>query len=231
MQKQGRPLTEAGVVFVLALVLYTGCAPKGREGVTPEASPTATEVSEATVGVSPTPTPTIVPGGGVGETTAEPTPIPICSNLELKIEFQQVQSMQAGEIPIENEINASGSVPLFVDVGVSPPKVNGEGELPVSGGGHAGECAFQDSGTLAYRFEGEIILGADGYPELHLGGQRAMNVVASPLCGGRATTPFEEVGEQVLRYEEGYTVEWSWAASATGVEGNSKWVLHILCEE
>ncbi len=112
-----------------------------------------------------------------------------------------------------------------------PPKVSGEGELPISGGGHLGECAFQNSGDLVYRFAGEIVPGPDGYPELHLSGQRAMNIMASAPCGGGGATPFEDMGEQVLRYEEGQTVEWSWAVSAAGVEGNAKWVLHILCEE
>lgn len=231
MGKRGQRLAEASAALALVLVLLAGCLVTEHEELTLGASPTATGALEATARVIPTPTATVMPGGDTGEATLEPTPFPLCSNLELEIEFQQIQSVQVGEIPLENVISASGRVPLSVDLGVHLPKVSGEGELPISGGGHLGECAFQNSGVLAYRFEGEIVPDPDGYPELYLGGQRAMNVTASMPCGGGGATPFEDMGEQVLRYEEGQAVEWSWAVPAAGVEGNSKWVLHILCEE
>ena len=231
MDKRVQRSVKIALALVLALVVCTGCAPTGGEGVTPELTATLTTIVETTAPVKLTPTATVVSGGGGGEATQEPTLAPLCPNLELEIVFQQLQSMQVGEMPLENAITASGLVPLSVDVDVSPPKVSGEGKLPVSGGGHIGECAFQNSGSVAYRFEGEIVPGPNGRLELHLGGQRSMNVVASELCGGSGTTPFEDMGEQVLMYEDGHTLEWSWQVSAAGVEGSSEWTLHILCEE
>lgn len=231
MVRQQSLLVGVGVVLLLTLVACAGSALTRGESDTPETTSTATPVLEETTVATPTPTATVVPGGGAGEATPEPTWVPLCPSLELEIEFQQVQSMQMGEVSLRNVINASGCVPLSVDSGVSPQKVSGEGELPVSGGGQAGGCVWQNSGVLAYRFEGEIIQGPDGHPEIHLGGQRSMNIVASASCaGGGSGVPFEDIGEQVLRYEDGHTVEWSWEVPAAGVQGNSKWVLHIVCE-
>jgi hypothetical protein len=177
------------------------------------------------------PTDTILPGGGEVEDTPDFDPVTLCPNLELEIEFEQQQSMQLAGVSLENTIQASGSIPLDVDVNANPPRVTGTGELAVTGGGHSGDCSFVRSGTLTYQFEGQIVLGEDGVPQLTLGGQRSMDVTSTPLCGGMASTPLEDLQEQVLRYEEGEKAEWSWFVPAAGVEGASQWVLHILCQE
>jgi len=246
-------LMVAGLGLLLAL-LACGFLPPGEEqGATPVGSPTA-ESGGAEGGGAPTPTmapsaeatetptptstptpsatatPTAAVGGGGATATPEATAVPLCPDLELEIEFHQIQSMNLGETTLNTEIIATGRVPLTLDAGAAPPAVRGEGELPISGGGQVGDCSFQYSGTLAYRFEGEVVPDPQGAPELHLGGQRAMTIKASAPCGGGGAAPFEEMGEQVLPYQEGATVEWTWGGMA-GVEGSSRWVLHILCGE
>lgn len=231
VRRQDLWLVGAGVGLLLILVACTGPVPTKGETTTPEATPTATPALEEATVAPLTPTATVVPGGGAGKATPEPTSVPLCPALELEVEFRQVQSMQVGEVLLQNTLDASGRVPLSVDSGVEPPKVSGEGELPISGSGQAGGCVWQNSGMLAYRLEGEFVAGMEGYPELHLGGQRSMNVTTSGTCSGPAGgAPFEDIGVHVLQYEDGYTLEWSWDVSAAGVQGNTKWVLHILCE-
>ncbi|MGD8822584.1 MAG: hypothetical protein PVG63_05715 [Anaerolineales bacterium] len=190
-----------------------------------------TSTPTANAAITATPTETVVPGGGAADPTPEFGPITLCPQLELEIEFQQQQSMQLAGVSLENTIQASGTIPLEVDVNANPPRVTGAGELAISGGGHSGDCSFERSGTLTYEFEGRIIMGDDGAPQLYLGGQRSMNVISSPLCGGMADTPLEAMQEQALRYEQGAKVEWNWSVAAVGVQGSSQWVLHILCQE
>lgn len=192
---------------------------------------TTTVSPDLNIMISVTTTSTIVPGGGLDDGTPEPDPVNLCPNLELEIDFHQSQSMQLEGVSLENTINASGSIPLWVDLSANPPHVSGSGELSISGGGHSGNCSFIRSGTLTYQLEGEIVLGGDGTYQLHLDGQRSMNVTSNPLCGGMASTPLEDLQEQVLRYEEGEKEEWSWSVPAIGVEGSSQWVLHIKCQE
>jgi len=185
----------------------TVSAPAGGGGAatTPQATPPPpTAVPRATETATPTPQ---AMAGATEEPTPGPTPVSLCPDLELEIVFQQEQSLHMEGTSIETRMEASGSVPLTVDVSASPPKVSGEGQLPVTGGGHAGDCSFDYSGSITYRFEGEILPGADGQPELHLGGQRAMQVEASVPCGGGGAAPFEAMAEQVLPYEEGATDE------------------------
>ena len=207
----------------------TDSAGGGSAATTPQATPPPpTAVPQATETATPTPE---AAAGGTEEPTPGPTSVSLCSDLELEIVFQQVQSLHVGETSIETTMEASGSVPLTVDVSASPPKVSGEGQLPITGGGHMGDCSLEFSGSIAYRLEGEILPGPDGHPELHLGGQREMQVVTSGSCGGGGGgAPFEEMAETVLPYEEGATDEWSWDVPEGGVHGSSKWVLHILCQ-
>jgi len=222
------------------LVFSTACALLGGS----RSRPTATSVPASTEeAITPTPTDTVTPVpiqatptdtpvvGGGGKSTPSPTVEPLCATLELEVYFHQEQSMQLGETSLQNVIEASGSVPLSVEVGAFPARVRGEGEIPITGGGHAGECVFQNSGSVGYRLEGELTSGPGGAAELRLRGQRTMNIVASAPCGGGGASPFEGMAEQVLPYRDGAAVEWDWDVPAGGVTGKSRWVLHILCEE
>jgi len=159
--------------------------------------------------------------GGV----APDAPLPF-SALDLDIAFKQVQSMEAGGVPIENTLEAKGRVRLVVDAAASPATVRGEGSLPVTGGGRVGGVAFTDSGTIAYRFEGVIVRSPSGRLELRLRGQRSMNVQTRPV-GPSASTPFEDFQEQVLFAENGYVHEWSWQQSGAGVTGSEAWTVRI----
>ncbi len=152
------------------------------------------------------------------------------SALDLDIVFTQVQSMDAGGIPIENTIEARGSVRLTVDTAASPPTVRGEGTLPISGGGRMGGVAFTNSGTLSYRFSGTLVRGASGRLELHLGGQRSMAVTSRPV-GPSASTPFEPFEQQTFPAEDGYVHQWSWQQSAAGVSGSESWTVRVPAGE
>lgn len=226
----GQSWRRMNMVMALGLLWLASvvCAlPGGGEG-----TPTPTSTPETPGGLRPTLTPTLVAGGGTGGATPEPTLAPLCPNLELEIEFQQTQVLQMEDLSIENEMSASGTLPLTVNLGVSPPTVQGEAQFPVTGGGHVGDCVFDYSGNLAYMLEGEIVSAADGHLELRLGGQRAMNVaISNPSCPGGGGAPFEDIGEVALAYAEGEALAWDWGFSEAGVEGSSRWVLHIPCEE
>lgn len=239
MQRQVWQTLIIGTALTLALVMCAGCAP-GDSRETPAASPTPTSTPEAPAQATPTPTNTVeaptevpptptstpTPGSAAGQATPESTPVPLCPDLELEIQFHQES---AGVM--KSVIDASGKVPLSVDLGADPPRVSGEGEMPVTGHAQVGECAMQVSGDLAYQFEGEIVPGADGHPEVHLRGHRTMSMaMTGEGCGGGGGAPSESMEESVLRYEDGYVSEWTWSMEGLGVEGKATWVLHILCE-
>jgi len=218
-----RWLRTLGLGLLLVALLACGTFPGGP---TPTPSPTPTETAPAPTLPSPTPTVETAPGGA-GDTPTPELPTP-CPQLELEIDFQQIQSMP--EAGIHSEIQASGEIALSVDTATDPPTVRGEGELPISGGGQVGECSWTASGTLAYRLEGEIVPGPTGSLEVHLGGERRMNLImVGGECGGGGGAPFEPLAETVFPYEDGATQEWTWSFPAGGVEGSSTWTLHILC--
>lgn len=200
-------LAVAACVAVLAACSPRGAAPGTGTSARP---PESTDSTTATSNVSP----------GVSD-----APVPF-STLDLDIVFEQVQSMDAGGIPIENTIGAKGRVHLTVVAGSSPAAVRGEGSLPVTGGGRAGGVAFTNSGTIAYRFEGTVVRSPSGRLELRLRGQRSMSVQARPV-GPSASTPFEDFPEQVLAAEDGYVHEWSWQQSGAGVTGSETWTVRI----
>ncbi len=166
----------------------------------------------------------------MGKATPPATAIAICPNLELEIEFHQLQTVEMGGGGFQNEVNAAGRIPLTVDLSKSPPQVSGEGELPVSGGGQAGDCAFQNSGKVVFRLQGEIRPNVDNELELALNGRRAMNITSFPPCGGGIAAPEEDIGQAVISYGDGNAIEWSWSQPMGGIEGWSKWVLHVPCE-
>lgn len=202
----------AAAAAVLVLAALAGCGSRGSTpGTGTSTEPPASTDSTAT-------TSTVGPG-------ASDMPVPF-SALDLDIVFRQVQSMQAGGVPIENTIEATGRVRLTVDAAVSPPTVRGEGSLPVSGSGSAGGVAFTNSGTVTYRFAGTIVPSPTGRLELRLGGQRSMNVQARPV-GPSSATPFEAFAEQVLTAEDGYVHEWRWQQSGAGVTGSETWTVRI----
>ncbi|MDI6843614.1 MAG: hypothetical protein QMC94_04365 [Anaerosomatales bacterium] len=149
------------------------------------------------------------------------------SEVALDVVFRQMQAMEAGGVPLENTIESSGRVTLAVDASANPPKVSGEGSTPVTGGGHVGALAFTNSGTITYRLVGEIVRGSDGRLELHVRGQRSMNVRASGPGGPSAATPFEDIGERVLAFEDGAALDWNWQEAGAGVTGSAKWTLRI----
>jgi hypothetical protein len=133
---------------------------------------------------------------------------------------------------MHSELHASGEILLSVDVTTDPPTVRGEGELPISGGGQVGECAWTAGGTLAYRLEGEIVPGPTGGLEVHLGGERMMHVVMTGgECGGGGGAPFEPIEKTALPYEDGAVQEWTWNFPMGGVEGTSTWTLYIPCDQ
>lgn len=202
-------LHAAAAAFAAGVLLLAACAPRpAAPSSTPSSQPPASsEVTTATGGVAP------------GEN------IPF-SALDLDIVFRQVQSMEAGGIPIENTLEAKGRVRLTVDAAVSPATVRGEGALPVTGNGHMGGVAFTNSGTIAYRFEGVIARGAGGALELRLRGQRSTKVQTRPV-GPSASTPFEDFQEQTLVAEDGYVHEWTWEQSGSGITGSEAWTLRI----
>ena len=214
-----------GIGLAALLALLLGCtASPGEQPPTPSSTPT--ETAPPPVAPSPTPTVTPPPGGAGSPPTAEPPPL--CPQLELAIDFQQTQSLAAAGM--HSEMTAYGKVPLSVETASEPATVHGEGELPVSGGGQAGDCSWAWTGTLAYRLEGEIAPGPNGDLEVRLRGERMMNITAvGGECGGGGGAPFEPIGELTLPYEEGATKEWTWGFPAGGVEGSSTWTLHILC--
>ncbi|MEJ5346684.1 MAG: hypothetical protein WHS83_17380 [Chloroflexus sp.] len=234
------------VYLLLCLLIITSCTTGQETGsltpvtptsVTPTLSPTptTTPIPTPTSTTLPTSTPTPTPTSLIVIVGATPTAgtMSVCANLALEIDFQQTQSMLAGGIPIENLIKIAGEVPLFVDTTKKPPYVYGKADIPVSGGGRVGNCVFENSGTVTYQFEGEIRTGPDGDLQLYLHGQQsAIVVMRSPAtCGGGSTTPAEDIGEQVLRYEEGAKVEWNWDVPMGGIRGESAWILHLLCDE
>lgn len=191
------------------VLLLAACAPRSAApGSTPSSEPPASsEVTTATSGIAP----------------GEPVPF---SSLDLDIVFRQVQSMDAGGIPIENALEAKGRVRLTVDAAVSPATVRGEGSLPVTGNGRMGGIAFTNSGVIAYRFEGVVVRAAGGALELRLRGQRSMKVQTRPV-GPSATTPFEDFQEQTLVAEDGYVHEWNWEQSGAGITGSESWTVRI----
>lgn len=192
-----------------SVLLLAACAPRAAApGSAPSSEPPASsEVTTATSGVAP----------GV--------PLPF-SALDLDIVFRQVQSMEAGGIPIENTLEAKGRVRLVVDSAASPATVRGEGSLPVTGNGRMGGVAFTNSGTIAYRFEGVIVRSPSGALELRLRGQRSMKVQTRPV-GPSASTPFEDFQEQRLLAEDGYVHEWTWEQSGGGITGSESWTVRI----
>lgn len=205
---------SVALILALALAASAGCAPKNRtpgEGAS-GSRPAGDETTSTTATAGP---------GAPGEASDLP------SALALDVVFRQVQSMEAGGVPLENTIESSGRVTLAVDASASPPKVSGEGSTPVTGGGHVGALAFTNSGTITYRLAGEIARGPSGRLELHLGGERSMDVKASGPGGPSASTPFEDVGERVLAFEDGSSLEWSWQETAGGVTGSAKWTLRV----
>lgn len=209
MRERSTWLRAAAAALAAGVLLLAACAPRpAAPGTTPSSKPPASsEVTTATGGVAP----------------GERVPF---SALDLDVVFTQRQSMDAGGIPIENTLEARGRVRLTVDTAVSPPAVRGEGSLPITGGGRMGGVAFTDSGTLAYRFEGVIVRGADGRLELRLRGQRSMNVQTRPV-GPSASTPFEDFQEQVLFAEDGYVHDWTWEQSGAGITGGETWTVRI----
>lgn len=212
MRERLTRLYAAALTVAVCLAVLTSCSPRGTaSGNRTSARPSASMDSTAT-------TSTAGPG-------APADAIPFAA-LDLDIVFTQVQSMDAGGIPIENTLEARGSVRLAVDTSVSPATVRGEGTLPISGGGRVGGVAFTNSGTLSYRFSGTLVRGAGGRLELRLGGQRSMTVTSRPV-GPSASTPFEPFERQVFPAEDGYVHRWSWQQSGAGVSGSESWTLRV----
>jgi len=208
-----------GLVLLILLLLGCGISPGGSP------SPIPTEVTPAMVSpLSPMPTATPVIGGGEGGESTPEAP-PLCSQLNLEIEYHQAWSMPE----VAGEFQAIGEIPLSVDTAAAPPTVRGEGELPISGQGHAGECTYTVTGALGYDLEGEIVSGTTGGMEVHLRGQRTANVAfVGGECGGGGIAPPEAMVEMVLPYEDGATVEWS--QDMMGIQVSATWTLHVPCE-
>lgn len=175
--------------------------------------------------------PSIDPNPHLDGGWAAPTPpatetVPLCPQLQLIIEWQQVQSI--GEV--YNQMEASGQIDLSVNTAASPPTVRGEGELPITGQGQAGDCRLTWTGALVYQLDGEIAPGEDGGLEVHLTGERAGQMVAvGNECGGGGGAPFEGMDEVTFPYRDGATSEWTWSFPTGGVEGSATWTLRVPC--
>lgn len=199
-------------VWLMGLMLLAGCTPPQGTPSTPAATPSAT----------PTPTgiaPLALPSS---------TPAPLCNRMEIEIVYHQVQKAPM----LEAELTAEGRIPLTLDSSHNPPRVQGSGGTEVGGGGQAGECVFQYSGTMEYRLEGTLLLDRQP-PLLRLSGRRDtpnLNVVpVSGTCGGGLLKPMigEEIGTIELSFQDGSELRWDFQFPT--VEGEATWRLHLLC--
>lgn len=199
-------------VGLIWLILLAACAPAGENPTHPPALPSAT------------PTPTGVPQ----IILPSPTATPFCTRLEIEIKHHQVQ--QAHDL--QAELTAEGRIPLTLDSNHNPPKVQGSGGTEVGGGGQAGECVFQYSGTMQYQLEGTLLLDRQP-PLLRLSGRRDtpnLDVVpVSGICGGGLLRPIigEEIGTVELPFQDGSELRWNFQFPT--IEGESTWRLHLLC--
>ena len=174
---------------------------------------------------TPTPTPEI--GGLVGATlTPIPTEQSLCPNFELELDYKQISSMPSG---VTGEILSHGRVPFSADLTKNPPPLRGEGSIPITGDGSSPACTWKYSGTRDIVIGGEMVMG--GQPQLHLEIKVKTTIrMIGSICSSSGDTP-EMAGpfEYVFPYEDGHTLDWSWARS--GHQVNAKWTLHILCQD
>lgn len=146
--------------------------------------------------------------------------------------FLEIEVFQAHEIPqynFVNDIYASGNFPLEI-YGISNDSGLGtSGEIPVSGGGWAGICKFDTSGSLTYQLVGCLIPGPGVIPNLLIQGYSTITLSTHPPCGDFGIMPLEETVHIVIPYQDGSIAEWDWENRSTGVYGKAKWVLHLPC--
>mgnify|MGYP005841083457 FL=1 len=177
---------------------------------------------------STTPSATLTPTSPAALALPSLTPVPVCNRLEIEIEYHQVQKAPM----LEAEFIAEGRIPLTLDSNHKPPKVQGSGSTEVGGGGQAGECVFQYSGTMQYQMEGTLLLDRQP-PLLRLSGRRDtpnLDVVpVSGICGGGLLRPIigEEIGTVELPFQDGSELRWNFQFPT--IEGESTWRLYLLC--
>ncbi|MEW6505719.1 MAG: hypothetical protein AB1457_17305 [Chloroflexota bacterium] len=210
-------------VWVLALLFWSGCG--GQAIATGEPTPTFTPTPSLIPSLTLTPTPLLVLGQESSR-TPQISPTPACNQLELEIDYQQIQQAE----DFYAQLTAKGSIPLTIDFSQTPPLVKGSGEAEVGGGGHAGDCSFVYTGSLEYDLHGEVLFDRQP-PVLALSGTRgSRNLSASGTnCGGGLISPIftDDVPLFEIEYRDGATLNYSFTVPT--FYGEAVWTLHFRC--
>uniref|UniRef100_A0A7C4Q9P6 Uncharacterized protein n=1 Tax=Bellilinea caldifistulae TaxID=360411 RepID=A0A7C4Q9P6_9CHLR len=206
-------------VLLIGLLSAAGCgggvisAPPANRTETPLPSPT------------PTPTPTLLPGPAATP-TAQISPTQPCSNLELELDYQQVQQAEG----LYALLTARGSIPLTVQFQQSPPRVEGFGQAEVGGNGHAENCSWIYTGLLEYDLHGDLLLDRQP-PILRLSGKRgARNLAAiGTECWGGQLSPVisDDIPLFEIEYRDTATLKYSYDMPTLHAE--AVWTLHFRC--
>lgn len=210
-------------IVLIGLLSAVGC---GGGGVPPTPTGgTATATLNPSPTSIPTPTPTLL-AASAATPTPQISPTPLCTDLELEIDYQQVQQVEG----LYAELTARGRIPLTVKADYTPPRVEGNGQAEVGGGGHAGNCTWVYTGLLEYDLKGDLLLDRQP-PVIALSGKRdARNLAAvGSECYGGLLSPVisEDLALFEIEYRDRATLKYSFTVPT--IHGEAVWTLHFRC--